>query len=157
MVVKSYLDVPHSKRAPMTNYQSELYLKCTFIDMAPKRPLFEECHAKELGIIGQIIWSRLNHADKIHSRQTKVSAPAALFLTELSDGVPGRAVMWAYTLFQMGKKYDVIDCKALGMEFPLGFPTEDGFIEVWDGQKGHAHGQNTRDNLLDGEWEWERQ
>lgn len=54
-----------------------------------------------------------------------------LFCSHLAQGNPGKAVVWAWTLV----KDKIKDIKTLVQHFPDGFPTQEGFVHVWDAQK----------------------
>lgn len=69
-----------------------------------------------------------------------------LFCSHLSQGNPGCAVMWAWTLV----KNKICNMDDLVYSFPYGFPTWDAFNEIWDAQKDTATGKN----ILDTEEPW---
>ena len=69
--------------------------------------------------------------------------------SSLSDGIPGKLVMWAFTLYALGDKLDEpVSIKDWAFHFADGVPQERYYVDAWDAQKGYTHGLEM-DNLLD--------
>jgi len=143
--LKSYLDyVNQDQISRMDEEQSKVMMSL----------IIGEMQGIELGedIIGQdngcrIIKSRLDRAG------VKYSLACLIFCSFLCDS-PGKAVMWAYTLFKMyQKEQEEITLNKLVESFPWGFPTDDSQRECWDAQKGYKLGIKV-DNVLDSPESW---
>jgi hypothetical protein len=82
------------------------------------------------------------------------SAYLRFFLACLCEGNPGKAVMWAYTIW----KNNIKSMRNLAFAFPTGFPTNDGMQEVWESQKGveGEKGNRRSFNWLDRAEAWKR-
>lgn len=78
------------------------------------------------------------------------AGPAAILMASaLSEGIPGRMVMWAYTLYrEFKKKSTPVTLKSLCHTFGSGFPDAKAYQTMWENQKGRTHGVEV-DNLLD--------
>jgi hypothetical protein len=81
-----------------------------------------------------------------HAPDMQFDLNVILMTLLLSDRV-GVVVMWAYTLVMETRKGGLINMGRLASLFPVGFPTEDGYHDFWEGQKTRegVHG----DNMLD--------
>lgn len=103
--------------------------------------------------ISQIIRSRLS-LYKEEDSYNIVSPYLLAWLENLTGGSPGKAVMWAHTLKEIHKKIDkTITINSISLNFPLGFPSEEGYSYVWNSQKGRS--QNIEvDNVLDTNMAW---
>lgn len=148
MAVLSYLDSDPKTHVPMTKEQTELYIRCYYGEQAKPDQMFELAEAEQCGDIGRIFYHRLTLAGPI-----KMSLGVALFVLSLAGGVPGRIVMWAYTMNRMYKRKAESIGGHLTMEdlsfcFPMGFPSEQEEHRLWDAQKGHCHGRKC-DNMVD--------
>ena len=98
-----------------------------------------------LGPIGTILWARIKPTG------VEMSGGLGVWLSELSMGVPGNAVLWAYTMKCMFIKND---CKKITLNdwvrhFPNGVPTDETLSACWDAQKINGR------NLLDTAIAWE--
>lgn len=152
MSVLSYLDAPASTRIPMTEDQSLLFAECVLAEANKPDFLFTEKQAALLGPIGEIFYHRLQVAGPV-----EITMPLALFLCFMSDGIPGEAVMWAYTMNRMYLRKGSLSMLTIGdlsNAFPWGFPDENERHRLWDAQKGHEHGENC-DNMVDQKLTWE--
>lgn len=145
MTVLSYLD--SDKRAPMNREQTDLFIRCTVAEQV-KSELFNEQVANECGPVGQILYHRLQLQGPV-----QITVGLAVFIMSLTGGVPGKIVMWGYTLNRMFKRkaesiggHLTID--DLAFCFPMGFPVEEEENRLWDAQKGHLHNFEC-DNMVD--------
>lgn len=140
MIIKSFLDVTEDKRTPLDEGGSKVFLECCFADIH-KSIEFDEGTAKQHPLMN-LFYKRLKWA------KVPVSLGLGIFIAYMCK-TPGIAVLWAYTLKKMHQKHDkMLTTTELSYSFPLGFPTEDAMHEIWEGQKGHAHGLEC-DNILD--------
>lgn len=155
--IKSLLDVPEEKRVPMTQKDTEIFAKCFLMELNMKDQKadmeFKEEEANQFGRLALVLFKRLHYAG------TKVSAATALFVTHYSQGSPGNAVLWAWTLHQMWLKQNrIVNLQDLAESFPFGFPTEEAIGEIWDAQKVHLHNvprdSVLMDNMLDAPFTW---
>jgi len=141
-----------AKTVPMDEETTELFLKCVLAEKALQKEnklrRFGYKEAEDVGLIGEILYSRLHEADG-----PLISFPLGLFIVHLANGNPAKAVLWAYTLFKMNKGKIMLTFTDLSEFFPIGFPSESEFERVWDSQKGHLHGEKC-DNMLDNEEIW---
>lgn len=161
--ILSYLDVDQKYVAPMTEEQSEMFLRCFFAERDAKQkgvlePLDEEW-ASKLGDAGMIFYKRLAWQPP-GSPIVTVSVPTTAFLLSLSGGIPGNIVMWAYTMNRYFNEHrKLIDTEDISMAFPWGFPTKEQALEIWDAQKVHKHGdvdagRPGTDNMVDRPETW---
>jgi hypothetical protein len=71
---------------------------------------------------------------------------------------PGVAVMWAYTLYEEGKKLGrPIAVEDILKTFPFGYPSDDACTVIWDKQKlprDQRENGNFSDNWLDTKEAW---
>jgi len=155
--IKSLTDVPSNQRVPMSMEQSEVFIKCMMADIQEIKIATDE-QVRDNHPILQILWDRLSLSCRNNGYEPRVTLPALLFLAYMSR-TPAEAVMWAYTLFQMMKKYDIIGVTVLSLEFPMGFPVDAGILAIWDAQKKYEFGIEDSglgfrsDNMLDiGHW-----
>ena len=134
-----------SATVPMTVEQSQTFTSC-FIHETTTRAAFDRDTAEKMGPIGSILFARLAWGD------VRVTRELALWCAILSDGVPGKIVLWAWTL---RKLYEVCHNQQLTISdwtnvFPLGVPTPEEYTRVWDAQKV----QGIPDNALDNHSNW---
>lgn len=136
--IESFLDVDHVDCEPMGEELCKIFVEATLLEMSGKgRPLTKEI-AEEIGPIAQILWGRLQLAE------TPVTLGVGLVVSLDSEGVPGNAVMWAYTLNRLHKRTGkLIKLMDLALAFPIGFPTEAARQRLWTAQKG------TREDMVD--------
>ena len=73
-----------------------------------------------------------------------------LFVADLTEGNPAKAVMWAYTLY----KNNIKTFDEWVHAFPMGFPTDEAYNQFWDSQKVRDDYEGS-DNLLDRRETWE--
>ena len=150
--VLSYLDSDEKGRAPMTKEETEMFMKCFFLDKTKPDSVLDEKMSEELGFLGQVMYKRLSWQPD--GRVVQVSPGAAIFAMILSKGIVGNAVMWAYTLNRMyNMKKSRVTLEDLTVAFPWGFPTEEEYGRLWDAQKAYKHGLEG-DNLVDQPETW---
>ena len=135
MTVELYLNSDPAKRVPMTRDQTDLFLRCTLAERVQPE-MFNENHANECGAVGQILYHRLQLQGPV-----EVTLGLAGFIMSLTEGIPGKVVMWAYTLNRMFKKKaesigGPLDMEDLAFCFPMGFPIDEEEGRLWDAQKG---------------------
>lgn len=91
---------------------------------------------------------------RLEAEGGEATASALAFLSGLCDGIPGRMVMWAYTLYRIHRKTgETVSLKDVCDFFPEGFPTESEHQKAWDEQKGANRGLECG-NILD-TYPWE--
>lgn len=69
------------------------------------------------------------------TKEGEISETVFAFLTFLSNGNAGTAVLWAAFLNAMVKKHSKVDMDRIAHCFPMGFPTDEALSKVWDAQK----------------------
>ncbi len=144
MTVKSLLDAKEFRK--MTHEEAELFIWATQVDFKPVE--FSEELSKKLGFCAEVIYKRLRWAN------TKASQGVCGFLAFVSQGSPGNAVMWCYTLNRLyAKTKRMVTMEDFTYAFPEGFPTEEELSSIWQGQKADKPTQFT-DNLLDNLATW---
>lgn len=90
-----------------------------------------------------IIKSRLEH------QGGSASDEAIIICSDMARGIPGRMVMWAYTLFRIQKiTGNPVTLQKLCFHMPDGVPTEEAYRKAWEGQKCKTLGLEG-DNALD--------
>jgi hypothetical protein len=89
---------------------------------------------------------------KVVGSDTKVSPAVKVICSLLSEGSPGEAVMWAYSLHYLlvAENLSKITLTDLSNYFPMGFPTKEARHTVWDAQKGY---KMIEDGRLDSSYE----
>ena len=144
--LKSYLDyTSQGKISRMTEDQTEVMMRLLTAEMQGI-PLGDEMIEDDRG--SQIIKLRLKNTD------VECSTSCILFCSYLCD-TPGKAVMWAYTLFKLYEYWkEEVTLSKLAESFPWGFPTDDSQRECWDSQKGYKLGIKDVDNALDRPESW---
>jgi hypothetical protein len=85
-----------------------------------------------------IITNRLKAAGKA------IHVALLAWLAAISNGNPGRAVMWAWTCRSLDLNQTHTDILCWTAAFPLGIPTDEEFERLWDAQKDG--GANLLDN-----------
>lgn len=113
--------------------------------------------------IYQIMEARLGLVPKPYGEVS--SFGALMFLSYLSNGNPGNAVMWAYTLKELYRIYKQtvgLDLLSRTKTFGYGMPNSKGLQTTWDLQKGYMLTKEVKqkldgqavDNLLDLMFPW---
>lgn len=152
-MLKSFLDVPQNRTAPMNQEKTEMYVKLVMLDQSGYRSFVEhfQQHPNDLesiGFLANVLFERLK------SHKVEVSLPVGLFVT-LNSTTPGEIVLWAYTLHCLQKKNGrPVGMAELSEAFPVGFPVEDAVHDIWDNQKGFVHNVQV-DNMLDHAEYWQ--
>lgn len=156
----SLVKVPKHEREPMTEKQSEiftsLYMMRDHETMVPAKQLevelnkiFEEAFVKSFVL--QVMIRRL----VLTPSNLRYSPLAVAFCATLCN-TPGLAVMWAYTLFDETNRFQEVTMDRLADLFPMGFPTGNGYRNIWDAQKGMFQTPPVKiDNLLDTSEAWQ--
>lgn len=67
-----------------------------------------------------------------------------LLLEALSEGSPGRLVMWSAYAVAMVRNRKATTVEGMAFQFPHGFPTDAALSKIWDAQKSENGG-----NLID--------
>ena len=127
------------KTRPMNKEESELFIKlCITMDITiPEDALPPICNIMKK----RLEWAGFKEC---------VSDGLLLWCSQLSEGNPGKAVMWAWQLAYLSHNIfkGPIDINKWVLKFPFGVPTEDVYEKIWDLQKGPG------DNLLDQKKYW---
>lgn len=148
-MVRDFRDA--SEVAPMDEEMTRLFMVASTGELVNKKTVaLDNTFALDLGFAGQVLERRL----AVMSPETRISFGVAVVLTYHCKGNPGRAVLWAYTMHRMALDYGtdaMITMAELTNAFPMGFPTDRAFMELWDGQKSHTE---ESDNLLDVKETW---
>jgi len=133
----------------MTSEETQVFVHLCTMDMhldgAKGRHL--DRTLREQSFLYQVLVKRL----EVCSPKSKFSIPLLAFVSTICDR-PGTIVMWAYTLHMMASQLAeprMVKLEDLAKVFPMGFPTEEEYERVWDGQKGEKGV-----NLLDVEETW---
>lgn len=92
---------------------------------------------------GSPIFNILTH--RLRAGGKTVHITLRLWLAAISNGNPGRAVMWAWTATNMNLRGDTSDILMWAAAFPLGVPTDAEYLRVWDAQKGDGPSGNLLD------------
>jgi hypothetical protein len=130
----SLLSLVGTKSEPMDAVTSEVLVKLV---RAPAPSL--DAMGGDGPAIARIIQSRIDsHAPKFNP-----SPAVVMMCSYLSKGVPGHAVLWAFTIVNdnLATMHD------LAMAFPNGFPTSSEMTRVWVAQKCPTNG-----SLVDNPW-----
>lgn len=72
---------------------------------------------------------------RLRAGNCKMSPLVKLWLVALSEGNPGRAVLWAWTCSHMQMAGDARDILVWTASFPYGIPTDEEYERIWDAQK----------------------
>lgn len=152
--------VPESGRGPMDGDETRMFAACSIVErrfQTPPLPASDLPGAIGLryteglagSFAGQIFLGRLQTTDLAYSPDV------AAMLIALSFN-PGVAVAWAYYLYEETRKRGALAMIDLATDFPMGFPTQEGFHAYWDGQKGRVQEPPVRvDNMLDLQATWQ--
>jgi hypothetical protein len=150
----SFLDLDKKYLVPMSEEASKALVMTTMTELALKdedkqhmlmfqSPEYKLQRSDLLGAPARIIASRLKEAQT----PARIMQTVIAFLPFVSSSqTPAEAVIWAWTLHNMRGR--VVDMEYLSSIFDIGFPSYEGFIQIWDAQKG-AGG-----NLLDQSETW---
>lgn len=144
--VLSYLDAGREHCEPMDDATVERFIRATCREQSETgRPsLLTRQEAELWGDIGRVFWDRISIVPEV-----QISVPCAIFCCLLSDGRPGDVVMWAYTINRLFRRTrQRVTMTTLAKAFPMGFPTRERRLALWDEQKCHRHGV-VGDNMVD--------
>lgn len=149
MRLKTLATTPSEMTRPMTKEESETFITLMMMSdvIVPSDRLEEALGEEAMKIFAvAVLVKRLVHAKVAQEYSINTIMFAASLCTN-----PGIVVMWAYTIFEQTRKHGLYDMTALSMDFPMGFPTEDGYHRLWDEQKLSAEqrGNSFGDNWLD--------
>jgi hypothetical protein len=136
MKLKSLLDYAGNHQvAPMSKEDSEIFIRLTLMEQEQGsgendgppdmlKVLSEDFACK-------VVKGRLGLA------KVTVSPYAMMWVSIMSKGSPGNAVLWAYTLCHMAEKANKthVVFGDMAYAFPFGFPIEDSMRECWEAQK----------------------
>lgn len=132
------------KLIPLTKEQSTLFI--TLYQVEKLKGNFDSKVAAETGMMSQILHERITWV-----KDMTVTAALGIWCAYLSEGIPGRAVLWAWTLRQLyTQKNRTLTLEDWTNAFPLGIPSEQGYDAAWDTQKG----KGPLGNLLDSSETW---
>lgn len=123
---------------PMTEDESTIMLNSM---LSPRGMMpFDDTASKELGFSGQVLFKRLESYSS-----TKLTLGLAVMIVIMSKGNPGQLVMWAYTMHCIDPHEDrPLTINDFAEKFPHGVPSDIGFAQIWDDQKGDKN-----ENLID--------
>jgi hypothetical protein len=121
-----------------------------FINLAGHESAAQHIHdiAMKESPIYSILHSRLEAAGIV------VSPLLKYWLGGLSNGVPGNAVLWAWTCASLPTTGETSDILIWASAFPTGVPTDQAYRDAWDAQKGRNCGAPSVDNMLDQKEVW---
>jgi hypothetical protein len=152
--------VPESQRGPMDDTIMFVFAAANIVENRfPTSPIpandlpaaisLRYTEALAECFIAQILIGRLKTTDLVFSPDVTA------MLIALSTN-PGRAVSWAYYLYEETRKRGALTMHDLALDFPMGFPTEEGAHAYWDSQKGRVQEPPMKgvDNVLDQEETW---
>lgn len=150
--LKTLLDVPDRHRRPMTNDESEMFIRCAMVDQngpgETARALRERVGIAP--VVLRILIDRVAAA----APETSLHLAPIVFLARFCDD-PGTCVLWAfYAVKRTQSLRRALTMRDLAVDFGNGFPTEEGYGAAWDAQKGVRHGIAGVDNLLDTRAPW---
>lgn len=101
-----------------------------------------------------VMVKRLDTFKKMFSPKLEIGLGPQIFCA-LTSNNPAKVVMWAYTLNEIflkcGHKVTLEDWIN---EFPMGLPTEEEFIRIWDSQKQKRTEALGSDNKIDDFTNW---
>ena len=157
--LKSLLDLPEDRREPMSRRLTEAFVKLTIMEhdggeiacpvdwMDPATGILAPMRDdSSLQILCERMLGR--------SPGTRVTLAAATLVLSMCQ-TPGQVVMWAYAFHllhrQLGRTVGMVE---LAAAFPVGFPSDAGYSDVWVAQKGFTLGKGDVDNALDQEEPW---
>lgn len=151
--VKTLVSVPETKRDRMTEVQTRMMIMLLLLDkeetLVPATKLEEELlklfHEDVVkSFFVQVMIKRL-----LLTPDTFVYSPLTLMMAMAVTPNVGTAVMWAYTIFDETRRAPLTLTRLIDL-FPMGFPTDEGYHEVWDSQKGYLQNPPEKvDNILD--------
>jgi hypothetical protein len=126
---------------PMTEEQSKMFTLLTWREYIGDLLTDDQIHS--MGFGAQVLASRLKHHG-VHATNEVIA-----FFAFLSRS-PGDCVMWAHSIAQMASELGrKVVFRDVAQYFPMGFPTEEDKINIWDAQKSKGHG-----NLVDTDEAW---
>jgi hypothetical protein len=140
-----------SDRSPMTQEQSMMFMNLTMMDMNDIIP--EEMQR----LVNESPICRIADAS-MKGAGVSATVTVMLWMSVISNGSPGNAVLWAYTLCHIAEKEGdkTVTWDHLVRHFPTGFPTETTLRKCWDGQKRRADfAKGLSDNKMDSPEYWE--
>jgi hypothetical protein len=159
--LKSILDLPETSREPMSRKLTETFARLTIAEndgSEVANPIDWADPAKGMLAPMKDDASLLILCGRMAERSptTRVSVAAVMLVLCMCDR-PGKVVLWAHALHVLHHRLNaLIGTEQLAFAFPYGFPTEQGYHEIWLAQKGEALGLPEVDNALDHEepWTW---
>lgn len=148
-VLKDMRDAYNIEHAPMTNTESETFIKATFLDMQVKEPFNAEDVARMEYGLATILFRRTQYVHDV-----TLSKGLAIFTLAISDR-PGTIVLWAYTYHQMYRELGrMVTIDDFANVFPMGIPTEKAMEQIWEDQKAYTRGEKSNRNLIDDKVNW---
>lgn len=113
----------------MSEATSRTFMVCSLNEQA-----FESLPGKDEPPSIRVLNQRLDWA------RVEATTAVKYFVSELSKGIPGRLVMWAWSLRKLyiDNGCKKIDMSALTYACPNGFPVDQIYTDVWDAQKDDA-------------------
>jgi hypothetical protein len=144
---------------PMSLELSKTFTQICMISLYPsgssvRNGFADMCEANDPGY--RVIVGRYGSQQK----PVCVDATVVALCSILAEGIPGRWVMWAYTLYKMTEALEEMELLTIDhwtANFPHGIPPEHAYHERWQQQKGfNADLDNTDghiDNILDS-YDW---
>lgn len=148
--------VPESKRGPMSKEETKAMISLLMTGdsepvsgaklLATLREHYPE--AAEIFEV-KVMVSRLESTDQLYRPE------CVMMCVVLTDRV-GDAVQWAYYLYEETRLRGPLTLHDMVNDFPMGFPTRDGYQAAWDAQKGYLQDPPIPkiDNLLDQAETW---
>ncbi len=153
--LKTLRDVPRDQRQPMSKEDSKAFLTATMAQMRGEKPLSAAdlrsmIETKDAPFSVKVMAARLTLADDA----CRFAPMTVLFLTSLCNS-PAKVVLWAHYLVRRTYELDggIVDNGVLAIDFPMGFPTDEGVSAIWDAQKLVA---TLASNALDTPDPWKR-
>ena len=148
MRLKTLATTPSEMTRPMSKEESKTFISLMMTPdvIVPASGLEEALGEDAMKIFAiAVLVKRL-----VHAKVQDYSINTIMFAASLATN-PGIVVMWAYTIFEQTRKHGLYDMTALSMDFPMGFPTDDGYHRLWDEQKLSAEARKGgfNDNWLD--------
>lgn len=145
----SLIDVPVSELSCMNEDQGKMLLACMMCEIGlSESDAFDDLIESDFS--AQVLVRRISGND-IDIKQV-ATQPVIALCSFLSNGNPGRSVMWAWTLVNMAiRNGGPVNIETFTETFAEGFPTERGYEIVWDSQKSVSAPLG---NLLDDGQTW---
>lgn len=152
----SLFDIDQKSFRPMEMHESKAMISMTMTENQTGGTSLQEYleKAKSAGFSAAAML-----LPRLIKREVKITGEAAIWIATLCSR-PGDVTMWAWSLFDYGRKHpdQTIKIMDLAQLMPMGVPSDNDYHKVWDAQKippvDHELSGCGTDNLLDHPSSW---